>query len=485
MTDGRCTGCGEACAAADRFCRHCGRPEPLRAADSPTVPLKTTSPRPATSASPAVDLGPLAPGAIFARRYRIERLLGEGGMGRVYLAVDNSIYEPIALKVLSAAYRSSPAVLEQFKVELKLARKVRHRNVVASFHLGESDGSSYLTQEYIESENLSAFIGRRGSLGELEALRLLRQVLRGLKAAHDLGIVHRDVKGGNILVNRDGMAFITDFGLASSAAQSPGLKGAGTPRYMAPELFDGAPATPASDFYACGVLLFLMLTGRYPFVGTEYEGLRLAHTQGAPEPIPAEIATSSATRALYARLLTKDGLGRPQRAGEVLDIVDGVIALDAIRVKSDRPIALLGHADEAVRSVAGPTLEQQGYHIEAVGTADEVVTRAFAVTPSLIVLDGDIAGGRQIAPSRDALTQAVTESVPEHGAFGLCRLLQQDGRLKHVPIVVVVATDHPEIASAFRLMGASDVIRKPFTPAAFTASLDRARQDSLAKADEG
>ena len=123
--------------------------------------------------------------------YEIIRTLSEGGMGRVYLAVDNSIYEPIALKVLSAAYQSNPAVLEQFKHELKLARKVRHRNVVASFHLGQSDGQSYLTQENIDSENLSAFMERRGTLDEAEALRLLRQVLRGLKAAHDLGIVRK------------------------------------------------------------------------------------------------------------------------------------------------------------------------------------------------------------------------------------------------------------------------------------------------------
>lgn len=405
-------------------------------------------------------------------------------MGRVYLAVDNSIYEPIALKVLSAAYRSNPAVLEQFKHELKLARKVRHRNVVASFHLGESEGYSYLTQEYIDSENLAVFMERRGTLDESEALRLLRQVLRGLKAAHDLGIVHRDIKGGNILVNKEGMAFITDFGLASSATQSPGLKGAGTPRYMAPELFEGAPATPASDFYACGVLLFLMLTGGYPFSGREYDDLRLAHRDLAPEPIPAEISASSAIRALYTRLLAKNRIERPQQAVEVLDIVEGVIALDALKVKTDRPIALVGDADATVRRVAGQALERQGYHVDAVGTADEVVTRAFSVTPSLIVLDSNLEGGQQIAPSHDALTMAATESVPEHQAFGLCRLLQQDGRLKHVPMLVVVATDHPEIASAFRLVGASEVIRKPFTLDGFAGSVARARQNSLAKADE-
>jgi serine/threonine-protein kinase len=434
--------------------------------------------------APSADRGALAPGRIFARRYRIERLLGEGGMGRVYLAVDNSIYEPIALKVLSAAYQSNPAVLEQFKHELKLARKVRHRNVVASFHLGQSEGQSYLTQEYIDSENLSAFMERRGQLDEAEALRLLRQVLRGLKAAHDLGIVHRDIKAGNVLVNKEGMAFITDFGLASSASQNDALKGAGTPRYMAPELFDGAPGTPASDFYACGVVLFLMLTGRYPFAGSEYDELRLAHRDRAPDPIPADLGVSRATRELYARLLAKNRSERPQQALEVLDVVEGVIALEALRVKDDRPIALVGVADESVRRVAGQALERQGYHVEAAVTADEVVTRAFSVTPSLIVLDSNIEGGQEIAPSRDALMMAVSESLSEHRAVGLCRLLQQDGRLKHVPMLVVVATDHPGIASAFSLMGASEVIRTPFTVDGFAAGIARARQNSVAKADD-
>jgi CheY-like chemotaxis protein len=484
MTEGRCRGCGAVAGAADRFCSQCGRREPLRAAGDPTTPLAPAATRPLPDVARSPDLGALGPGRNFARRYRIERLLGEGGMGRVYLALDNSIYEWIALKVLSAAYRSNPAVLEQFKHELKLARKVRHRNVVASFHLGESEGFSYLTQEYIESENLSAFMERRGTLDEAEALRLLRQVLRGLKAAHDLGIVHRDIKAGNVLVNKEGMAFITDFGLASSANQNDALRGAGTPRYMAPELFEGAPGTPASDFYACGVVLFLMLTGRYPFAGSEYDELRLAHRDLTPDPIPADIGASRATRALYTRLLAKNEIERPQQAVEVLDVVEGVLALDALKVKTDRPIALVGDADEAVRRVAGQALERQGYHVEAAGTADEVVTRAFSATPSLIVLDSNIEGGQQIAPSHDALTMAVAESVPQHRALGLCRLLQQDGRLKHVPMLVVVATDHPEVASAFRLMGASEVIRKPFTLDGFAESVARARQNSLAKADE-
>jgi CheY-like chemotaxis protein len=484
MTEGHCRGCGAAAGAADRFCRQCGRREPLLAVEDPTAALEPAATRPRPGLAPPADLSPFAPGRMFARRYRIERLLGEGGMGSVYLAVDNSIYEYIALKVLSAAYRSNPAVLEQFKHELKLARKVRHRNVVASFHLGESEGYPYLTQEYIESENLAAFIERRGALDEAEALRLLRQVLRGLKAAHELGIVHRDIKGGNILVNKDGMAFITDFGLASSANQGPGLEGAGTPRYMAPELFEGAPATPTSDFYACGVLLFLMLTGRYPFAGREYEDLRLAHSRQTPEAIPAEVAASPAIRALYARLLAKNRIERPQQAVEVLDVVEGVMALDALKVKTDRPVALVGDADEAVRRMASQALERQGYHVETAGTADEVVTRAFSVTPSLIVLDSNIEGDEQIAPTHDALTMAVSESVPERQAFGLCRLLQQDGRLKHVPMLVVVSTDHPEIASAFHLMGASEVIRKPFTLDGFAASVARARQNSLAKAED-
>src|SRR5262249_42127653 len=142
-------------------------------------------------------------GSLFAGRYRIQRLLGQGGMGRVFAATDESIEEPVAVKVLSEAYSADPEILDQFKRELKLARRVRHRNVVQSFDLGFAANLCYISMEFIDAENLAKILQRKGPFDEMDALRVLLQVLKGLKAAHSLGIVHRDIKSGNVLLNKD------------------------------------------------------------------------------------------------------------------------------------------------------------------------------------------------------------------------------------------------------------------------------------------
>ena len=486
-----CVACGASCREADRFCSQCGRADPanVSAIDSSsdfgansTFAAGTTL---TTGGGPGLaGDASLAPDSVFARRYRIERLLGQGGMGRVYLAVDTTIYEPVALKFVSGGSRSRRDVLDQFKRELKLARKIRHRNVVASFHIGEAEGRAYIVQEYIDADSLSVLLQREGALGEVDCIALLRQVLHGLKAAHDLGIVHRDIKAGNILVNKDRIAFITDFGLALSLADSAGVRIAGTPHYMAPELFAGAPATPATDFYACGVLLFHMLTRRFPFQAATFEDFTGAHRTAQPAPLPATLRVSPATRQLYERLLAKDPRDRPQTAVEVLDVFDGVLALGALRVETDRPIALVAEADAIARSTARDQLETDGYHVEEVATAQQTLDLAFSLSPYLVVVDSNLEGGGEIALSRDASSAIVADILSKHGGLGLCRVLQHDTRLKRVPILVVTPHHNPGIRSAFMLMGAAEVIAKPFTHEEFAAGVRRARQMALARAAE-
>ena len=169
---------------------------------------------------------------------------------------------------------------------------------MASFHLGEAEGRCYIVQEYVEAESLSNLLARRGALSEHECVSLLRQVLRGLKAAHDVGIVHRDIKTSNILVNKDGIAFITDFGLAFSMRQGTKVRLAGTPRYMAPELFDGAPAGASTDLYACGVMLYHILTGQFPFSGRSFTELGQQHKTLSPAEIPGDARVSATARQL-------------------------------------------------------------------------------------------------------------------------------------------------------------------------------------------
>jgi CheY-like chemotaxis protein len=484
-----CVSCQTPCRPTDRFCSQCGRANPAGKRSEPdtvTVDADTTTAMGfavVNAAGVAVDR-PLASGYVFARRYRIERLVGEGGMGRVYLAVDNAIDEPIALKILSATFSANTAMLDQFKRELKLARKIRHRNVVASFHLGDAQGRSYITQEYIDAENLSSLVDRRGPLGEVESLNILRQVLRGLKAAHDLGIVHRDVKASNILVNKDGLAFVTDFGLAVSGSQAQGLDVAGTPQYMAPELFSGQPATPASDLYACGVLLFFLMTSRFPFPGRNFNDVLYAHQQLTPKPIPARLEVSAPIRRIQERMLSREIADRPQRVSDVLEVIEDVLAVDALSLRHGRPMALVADADPAVRTPAREVLESEGYDVEEVTTASEAIDRAFTHDPALVVMDSNVEGGGNIAMADDVSGPLGDDILPRHGGLRLCRLLQSDARLRRVPILVLAAQRHPGLKPAFQAMGASEVIAKPFTREEFAAGAQRARGAALARADE-
>ena len=483
-----CAGCGASCHASDRFCSQCGRRDPVvappgePAVDSGSWLAGGTENTRADVVGGADDV--LAPGTIFARRYRIERLLGEGGMGRVYKALDTTIDEAIALKFVAGGHRFYRGHLEQFKRELKLARRIRHRNVVASFHLGEAEGRTYITQEYIEADSLSTVLVRRVVLPEAECLGIMRQVLRGLRAAHDLGIVHRDIKPGNILVNKDGVAFITDFGLAFAGAYEADDTVAGTPHYMAPELFRGAAATPSSDLYACGVLLFQALTGTFPIEGRVWGDLHYAHQEQQPKPIPVYLAVSESTRQLYSHLVAKNAGERPQRAVDVLDVVESVLASQVLTVHTERPIALVADADEQMRAAARERLEMEGYHVEAATTAHDAINLAFSLTPALVVLDSNVEGGREIAIARDATTAMISEMLPQHGALALCRLLQHDSRLQQVPILVMSNRRDPALESAFRLMGAAEMIPKPFTHEEFASRLSRARQTMLARSEE-
>ncbi|MBV9493584.1 MAG: protein kinase, partial [Acidobacteria bacterium] len=285
-----CPTCRASVRAMDRFCSQCGsalppparpeRPSTMLADEAPTfvstadfddkpsmtLPtliaeegqgrdtiLRSAKRARTRDAAAALELM-LQPGAVFGRRYRIQRFLGAGAMGYVCSAVDESIDELIALKVLSAPMQEDPSAFERFKTELKLARRIRHRNVVQTFDLGFAEGYPFISMEYIDADNVLKHLARRHHFDEQTALNVLRQVLRGLRAAHDLGIVHRDIKPENILLNKDRIAFITDFGVATSENLVRRRREyAGTPDYMAPEQWRFEDVAPATDIYSAGV----------------------------------------------------------------------------------------------------------------------------------------------------------------------------------------------------------------------------------------
>lgn len=237
-----------------------------------TTPLdpRVGSPGAAAAATRArvVAGSTLVPGAVLADRYEILKMLGEGGMGTVYKAKDRELDRLVALKVIRPEYANHPETIRRFKQELILARQVTHRNVIRIFDLGISDNLKFITMDFVEGRDLARIIHQRGKLQRAEVCEIIRQICSGLEAAHNEGVVHRDLKPQNIMVDAQGRVFLMDFGLARSM-ELVGMTrtGAliGTPTYMSPEQARGEKADARTDIFALGVIFYELLTGTRPY----------------------------------------------------------------------------------------------------------------------------------------------------------------------------------------------------------------------------
>ena len=213
-----------------------------------------------TITTPAAHLG-FAPGTILAQRYRIVHLLGRGGMGEVYRADDLLLGQSVALKFLPAAATASASALSRFRNEVRTARQVSHPNVCRVYDIGEVEGLTYLSMEYVDGEDLASLLRRIGRLPQDKALEVARKLCAGLAAAHDKGVVHRDLKPANIMLDSKGEVRITDFGLADVSEHILDVR-SGTPAYMSPEQLSGKEVTLRSDIYALGIVLHELFTGQ-------------------------------------------------------------------------------------------------------------------------------------------------------------------------------------------------------------------------------
>ncbi len=226
-----------------------------------------------------------ARGSTFAGRYEIIEELGSGGMGRVYRVEDKKVGEEVALKVIFPGMAVSSKTLERFRNELKVARKIKHKNVCQMFDLGEDAGIYFITMEYVPGENLKSFIKRAKRLDIGSAVSLAKEICEGMAAAHKLGIIHRDLKSSNIMIDDEGEARIMDFGIARSL-ESKKLTGegkvVGTPQYMSPEQISGEELDRRSDIYSFGIILYEMLTGNVPFDGDTSLAIAYQHKNEPP-----------------------------------------------------------------------------------------------------------------------------------------------------------------------------------------------------------
>ncbi|RME27931.1 MAG: hypothetical protein D6806_03750, partial [Deltaproteobacteria bacterium] len=238
-------------------------------------------------------------GQVIGDRFEILAMLGEGGMGQVFRAKDRSLDEEVALKFIHPKLATDPEVVEQFKTEVKLARSITHPNVCRIHEFLQMDGRVFLSMELVDGEPLSEIIEKKAPLRPEQALEIMAGICAGLEAAHSRRVVHRDLKPGNILVERNtGRVVITDFGVARIAEKGASREAevTGTPEYMAPEQASGLPAGPAADIYSSGIILYQLLCGRVPFSGPDPVEVAKQQVNGKPPPpttfnpeIPAEL----------------------------------------------------------------------------------------------------------------------------------------------------------------------------------------------------
>lgn len=268
----KCPQCDTVNPSDSKYCKECATPLPTQEV-SVTKTLETPTEE-------------LTRGSTFAGRYEIIEELGKGGMGRVYRVEDTKLKQEVALKLIKPEIAKDKKTIERFRNELKTARMITHKNVCRMFDLGEAEGEYFITMEYVHGEELKSFIHRSGQLAVGTAVRIAKQVCEGLSEAHKLGVVHRDLKSSNIMIDKEGNVRIMDFGIARSLG-AKGITGAGvmigTPEYMSPEQAEVKEVDQRSDIYSLGVILYELVTGRVPFEGETPLGIAMKHKSETPK----------------------------------------------------------------------------------------------------------------------------------------------------------------------------------------------------------
>jgi tetratricopeptide (TPR) repeat protein/TolB-like protein len=293
-----------------KFCGECGTQLGV-AEDIHTMPTKTIE----------APIEELTTGSIFADRYKIVTELGRGGMGKVYRAIDQKIDEEIAIKLIKPEIAADKQTIERFGNELKMARKIAHRNVCKMYYLGEEKGAHYITMEYVPGEDLKSMIRMSGQLSTGMTIKVAKQVCDGLTEAHRLGVIHRDLKPNNIMIDKSGEARIMDFGIAR-LLKAKGITGAGimigTPEYMSPEQVEGKEVDQRSDVYSLGVILYEMITGQVPFEGDTPFTIGMKHKGEIPQdPKNLNAQIPEDLNSLILKCLQKEKDQRYQSASEV------------------------------------------------------------------------------------------------------------------------------------------------------------------------
>lgn len=329
-------------------------------------------------------------GITLGGRFQLTERIAIGGMGEVWKARDQILGRVVAIKILKEEYSGDPAFLNRFRAEARHTALLNHEGIANVFDYGEEGGSAYLVMELVPGQPLSAVIEKEQMLSPDRTLSIVGQTATALAVAHRQGLVHRDVKPGNILVMPDGRVKITDFGIARLADQVPLTATGqvmGTAQYLAPEQATGQPATGSSDIYALGVIGYELLAGRRPFSGESQIAIALAQVNDAPPPLPESIPRP--VRALIGSMLAKDPADRPRDAESLAQAVDAIRTGDIRAAEVAVPGMLAFAAGSDTATAAVPRQDTQA------------TTTVPAPTTSALPTVAAVVAGAGIAASRD------------------------------------------------------------------------------------
>jgi hypothetical protein len=359
-------------------------------------------------------------GRLLGNRYELLVPLASGGMGRVWRARDTLLERPVAVKVLRSEFTGDATFRARFRAEAQHTAALHHPNIASVFDYGElqQDGElhAYLVMELVEGETLAALLEREGRLDAARARDVLRQTSAALAAAHAAGVVHRDVKPGNVLVGTDGVVKITDFGIAWSASSVP-LTGTGqvvgTAHYLSPEQAGGGKATPASDVYALGVVAYECLTGRRAFDGENSVQIALKQLREEPAPLPPDVPAG--LRALVERAMAKDPAVRFPDGAALRAAVDAVgdvptTARIGMAGRNGTAVLPLPLAPAAPAPAAAPTPASSRWRSRRAPVP--LLLGALAALIVIAVVVALAQGGSGAAPGDPTATEATTTAPP-------------------------------------------------------------------------
>lgn len=346
---------------------------------------------------------------LFAGRYLLLNQLGRGGMGIVYRARDTLVGDVVALKMLELGHAKGSDLLDRFRREVRLARRISHPNVARTHDLGEHAGHLFLTMEYVEGEDLQSLLRREPVLAPARAARIALAVCEGLAAAHAAGVVHRDLKPANVLIEASGRVVLTDFGIAramagESASRTQGM--VGTPMYMSPEQLGGGEVDARSDLYAVGLLLYEMLTGEAPFTGDSPMAVAFARLRQPPPDPSGRPGVPDALAQWVRRCLEREPRERPSGTLEVAAALKAWLASVGEPAEAPSPVSPPGSGT----LVPGLVTPNTGAYPRATGTSPSMIrTTPRTGRHGLAVLPLRFMGPRDQEFLGDGVTEAVID----------------------------------------------------------------------------